>query len=265
MRLSHLLTEHGEGGAMLRAIAPSVVVLHYGANDAAYLHTPEQFRSELLATIAWLRAELAAPTLPVVIAGELRFGFNGTELAYLDRYPVVAHEIALADPFVLALNLRRVTDEEYGWGAHRRYLADGAHYRPYAQRKLAEAFVGELTRALAIDDPACASANWADCLRAWGASCQQGGCRLEPDFEAIQHGLPWQGAGTTCVDADGDGYSDQCPPGGREDLNRDGFVDALDLTILLAAWGTADPVADINADGSVDATDIAALLGAWGS
>lgn len=265
MRLVQLLPEHGESGAMLRALAPSIVVLHYGANDSGNLADLEAWRTQLVGAIAWLRAELENPSLRVIIASDLRFGVGGTPLWFIQRMPVIAHEIALVDPNVLALNLPRIVHEEYGWGEQTRYLADTAHYRPYAQRKLAEAFVGELTRALAIDDPACASANWADCLRAWGASCQQGGCRLEPDFEAIQHGLPWQGAGTTCVDADGDGYSDQCPPGGREDLNRDGFVDALDLTILLAAWGTADPVADINADGSVDATDIAALLGAWGS
>ena len=265
MRLVQLIPDHGQSGAMLRALAPSVVVLHYGANDSGNLADMEAWRTQLVGTIAWLRSELENPTLRVIIASDLRFGVGGNPLWFIQRMPVIAHEIALADTNVLALNLPRIVQEEYGWGEHTRYLADGAHYRPYAQRKLAEAFVGELTRALAIADPACASANWADCLRAWGASCQQGGCRIEPDFEVIQHGLPWQGAGTTCVDADGDGYSDQCPPGGREDLNRDGFVDALDLTILLSAWGTADPVADINADGSVDGADIAALLGAWGS
>lgn len=265
MRLVQLVAEHGESGAMLRALAPSVVVLHYGANDSGNLADLEAWRTQLVGTIAWLRAELENPELRVIIASDLRFGVGGSPLWFIHRMPVIAHEIALADPHVLALNLPRIVQEEYGWGEHTRYLADSAHYQPYAQRKLAEAFVGELTRALAIADPACASANWADCVRIWGASCQQGGCRLEPDFEVLQHGLPWQGAGTTCGDADGDGYSDQCPPGGREDLNRDGFVDAVDLTMLLAAWGTADPVADINADGSVGGSDIAALLGAWGS
>lgn len=265
MKLSDLVAEHGESGAMLRAIDPSVVVLHYGANDSGNLLNLEQWRAQLVGTIDWLRTELENPALRVIIASDLRHGSGGNPQWFIERMPVIAHEVALADPYVLALNVPRIVLDEYGWGGSMRYMADTAHYRPYAQRKLAEAFVGELTRALSIADPACASANWADCVRTWGASCQQGGCRLEPDFEVIEHGLPWQGAGTTCVDADGDGYSDQCPPAGREDLNRDGFVDALDLSMLLGAWGTGDALADINADGTVDAADVAALLSAWGS
>lgn len=265
MRLQQLMAEHAESGAMLRAVAPSIVVLHYGANDSGNLANLEEWRAQLVGTIEWLRTELENPALPVVIASDLRHGTGGTPQWFIERMPVIAHEVALADAHVLALNLPRIVQEEYGWGGSTRYLADTAHYRPYAQRKLAEAFVGELTRALSIADPACGSANWADCVRSWGASCQQGGCRLEPDFEVVAHNLPWQGAGTDCADHDGDGFSDQCPPGPREDLNRDGFVDALDLAILLAAWGTADPVSDLSGDGIVGAADLAAVLGAWGS
>jgi len=47
------------------------------------------------------------------------------------------------------------------------------------------------------------------------------------------------------------------------DLNLDGVVNGADLSILLAAWGTADPVADLNDDGIVNGTDLAILLGAW--
>ncbi len=50
-----------------------------------------------------------------------------------------------------------------------------------------------------------------------------------------------------------------CP----EDLNHDGIVDALDLSILLNGWDTAS--ADINGDGTSNAQDLAALLNAWGS
>jgi hypothetical protein len=47
------------------------------------------------------------------------------------------------------------------------------------------------------------------------------------------------------------------------DLNGDGVVDAADLSILLAAWGTSDPVADINGDGTVDGADLTTLLANW--
>ena len=199
-----------------------------------------------------------------IIAAELRTSGNPVHLDLRDRFPAVAHEIALADSRVLALNLRRITEEEYGWGFSARYLADQAHYAPYAQRMLAEAFVGELTRALAIPDPACASPNWADCLLAWGASCQQGGCRLEPDFEVVAHGLPWQGPGTDCSDADGDGFSDECPPAGVGDFNNDGFIGAADLALLLGDWGNAGSPADLDASGLVDAADLGMFLALWG-
>lgn len=48
------------------------------------------------------------------------------------------------------------------------------------------------------------------------------------------------------------------------DLNRDGLVDGQDLSQLLGAWGTDDPVADIVVDGIVDGADLSRLLGDWG-
>ena len=47
------------------------------------------------------------------------------------------------------------------------------------------------------------------------------------------------------------------------DLNGDQLVDGLDLSILLGAWGTDNPVADIVVDGIIDGADLAALLGYW--
>lgn len=51
---------------------------------------------------------------------------------------------------------------------------------------------------------------------------------------------------------------ESCP----SDLSGDGMVDAGDLAILLAAWGT--PNADLDGDGTVDSGDLAVLLAAWG-
>ena len=55
---------------------------------------------------------------------------------------------------------------------------------------------------------------------------------------------------------------EMAPPG---DLNRDGLVNGLDLTILLAAWGPcgAPCAADIDADGAVGGLDLTALLASW--
>jgi hypothetical protein len=47
------------------------------------------------------------------------------------------------------------------------------------------------------------------------------------------------------------------------DISGDGVVDAVDLGLLLGAWGTGDAAADLNGDGMVDGSDLAILLGAW--
>jgi hypothetical protein len=52
-------------------------------------------------------------------------------------------------------------------------------------------------------------------------------------------------------------------PASPPDINQDGTVDGLDLTALLAAWGTGAPSCDLNADGVVDGLDLTVLLAAW--
>ena len=57
-----------------------------------------------------------------------------------------------------------------------------------------------------------------------------------------------------------DSYTPPC----TGDLNGSRIVDATDLAVVLAAWGTTDPAADIDGSGLVDAADLAVLLAAWG-
>lgn len=52
-------------------------------------------------------------------------------------------------------------------------------------------------------------------------------------------------------------------PGIPGDLNNDGIVNGADLSIMLSAWGTADPVADLDGSGNVDGGDLAILLSNW--
>ena len=49
------------------------------------------------------------------------------------------------------------------------------------------------------------------------------------------------------------------------DLDGDGSVGGSDLTILLGAWNSSDPVSDLNGDGNVGGADLTILLGCWGS
>lgn len=48
------------------------------------------------------------------------------------------------------------------------------------------------------------------------------------------------------------------------DINRDGFVNGIDLGYLLADWGTSLFRSDLNRDGYVDGIDLGMLLGSWG-
>ncbi|MEY2796355.1 MAG: hypothetical protein RIR10_2071, partial [Planctomycetota bacterium] len=264
MRLQDVLGEHAQSGPFLRAMDPSIAVLHFGANDAAYGIGIEEWRSRVLQTVAWIRTETGDPNFPIILASDLRSG-PADGFPILDLMPVVAHEIALEDANVLALNLPRIVAEEYRWLERRPYLYDAAHLAPHAQRMLAEAFVGELCRGLSIPDAGCAQTSWADCVRTLGSTCAYGGCVLVTDIDATVLGLPWNGAGTDCTDNDQDGYPDLCPPPASPDINGDGSVDAGDLAILLGAWGTALASADLNYDGSVGAADLAVLLARWGA
>ena len=57
------------------------------------------------------------------------------------------------------------------------------------------------------------------------------------------------------------------PPSGttvRGDLNDDGIVNAADLAMLLAEWGSSNGASDINGDGNVNAADLAIMLANWG-
>jgi len=47
------------------------------------------------------------------------------------------------------------------------------------------------------------------------------------------------------------------------DVNGDGAVNAADLGVLLAAWGSSLATADINHDGMIDGTDLGLMLSAW--
>jgi len=70
------------------------------------------------------------------------------------------------------------------------------------------------------------------------------------------------------ADANGNGIPDICEvdpcPG---DITGGGFVDAMDLSILLAFWGSTgggEFDADVNNDGIVEGADLSIVLGGWG-
>jgi hypothetical protein len=51
----------------------------------------------------------------------------------------------------------------------------------------------------------------------------------------------------------------------RPDIDGDGIVGGLDLSAILAAWGSSNASADLDGDLDVDGADLTALLAAWGT
>lgn len=49
------------------------------------------------------------------------------------------------------------------------------------------------------------------------------------------------------------------------DINGDGVVNGLDLSLLLTAWGTNNAASDLNHDGTVNGLDLSILLSHWGT
>jgi CxxC motif-containing protein (DUF1111 family) len=68
----------------------------------------------------------------------------------------------------------------------------------------------------------------------------------------------------TTHDADADGVPDECGTC-TGDFDGDRAVNGLDLGVLLAAWGSAQPAPDLNSDGTVNGQDLGVLLAAWGA
>jgi hypothetical protein len=87
-----------------------------------------------------------------------------------------------------------------------------------------------------------------------GACCVDATCSIATEVDCAGE---WQGANTTCD-------TDTCEVACVGDFNGDGDIGGGDLTILLAAWGTADANVDLNGDGIISGGDLTILLAAWG-
>jgi len=106
------------------------------------------------------------------------------------------------------------------------------------------------------DSPPCC-APYPSSVFEWSADCNNDGI--------VDYGQILQGQ---LVDADANGVPDVCEvdpcPG---DITGGGFVDAIDLSILLASWGSTgggEFDADVNNDGIVEGADLSIVLSGWG-
>lgn len=62
-----------------------------------------------------------------------------------------------------------------------------------------------------------------------------------------------------------DAIADVSPQSQIGDINGDGQINGMDLGLLLAAWGSANPLADLDHDGIVGGGDLGLLLVGWTS
>lgn len=265
MRITDFLSQHGSCGEALRAVAPHIVVLHWGANDSSWT-TAAQWRQSLLDTIAALRTAVSDPALPIIIVGDPPRYDVPADSPFLE-FPAVAADIAMSDPRVLALNLRRAEEETYGWDESLNLaMADLAHYWPHGQRMLAYAFVGSLLEGLGIPmEGVGLGQTWRDAFYPLGASCTiDFPCHRLVEVEAQLAGRPWSD-GADCADTDGDSVADICVAPSSSDINGDGTVNGADLLSVLGAWGQSGSAADCSNDGIVNAVDLAMVLNAWGT
>ncbi len=146
--IASLFANHGDSGPALAALQPEFVAIAYGANDSGQGRTPTEFRQQMLDLITWIRAATRADMPVMIVTDPYRDQPQPPYFANFDRYAGVAHEFALADPRVLALNSRRLT-EEAGWNQESasEYLIDTVHYSALGGRTKARVEVDALRRA----------------------------------------------------------------------------------------------------------------------
>jgi lysophospholipase L1-like esterase len=146
-RTHSFLTHHANSGPVVRGMGFDLVLIHTGCNDAGGGRTAEEYQQALMELIAWIRGSVGDPNLPVVIVGDVhRSDWPPQIQQEYDRYPWAARQVAESDHRVMAVNLRRITEEDLGWGPDdTSFLADLVHLTTAGQRELARVLVETLT------------------------------------------------------------------------------------------------------------------------
>jgi hypothetical protein len=144
---STFLTAHADAGAMFAAFGFHAAIVHYGANEGDSL-TAEQFRSNVSAVISRVRGWAGDASFPIVLIADVyQDRLTPGQMAEYDRYVGAQLAIAQADPNVMVINARRLT-EDIGWnaasGQSSQYLDDGIHYTALGAKTLSSAAVAAM-------------------------------------------------------------------------------------------------------------------------
>lgn len=141
------LNLHANAGPMFAAFGFHAAILHYGANEGGSI-SAASFAANLSAVIARVRSWVGDPAFPVILIADVYQSRPSAEqMAEYDRYVGAQLTIAQADPNVMVINARRLT-ENIGWNARSGqsslHLNDGVHYTGQGARTLASAVVSAL-------------------------------------------------------------------------------------------------------------------------
>lgn len=154
------LNLHANAGPMFAAFGFHAAILHYGANEGGSI-SAASFAANLSAVIARVRSWVGDPAFPVILIADVYQSRPSAEqTAEYDRYVGAQLTIAQADPNVMVINARRLT-ENIGWNARSGqsslYLNDGVHYTGLGAQTLAlsvvSALMGEIHTTDCPSDP----------------------------------------------------------------------------------------------------------------
>jgi hypothetical protein len=144
---SKLLTDHADAGSMFAAFGFHAAMIHFGANEGDSL-TAEQFRSNISALISRVRGWVSDPNFPIILIADVyQDRLTPEQTTEYDQYVGAQVAIAQADPNVMVINARRLT-EDLGWnatsGRSSEYLDDGIHYTALGAKSLSAAEIAAM-------------------------------------------------------------------------------------------------------------------------
>jgi hypothetical protein len=157
---SRFLSFHANAGAMFGGFGFHAAVIHYGANEGENV-SAAQFRSDISSVISRVRGWVGDPEFPIILVADVyESRLTPSQMTQYDQYVGAQMSIAQADPNVMVINARRLT-ENIGWnessGQSTQYLSDGVHYTGLGARTLSAAVVaammGEIHVAGCPSDP----------------------------------------------------------------------------------------------------------------
>ncbi len=199
-----------------------------------------------------------ARSLALALGGDLVSTPNNDTLAFVVALASDADAFDCAGPWIGGYQF---TNQSWRW-------TSGAAFTPFAWG------VGRPIQSTLLDAAICLGGTdepdgtWIDALPSSeaGVRTRSAVIVLNAPSDCNSNGQPdsLEIAVTPALDADLDGRIDSCPPDAPSaDLNGDGRVNGVDLTILLTNFGGPGPAGDANHDGVVNGLDLAVVLSGW--